>query len=284
MRVRHRAVSTRPISSNRRSHAASCRPSAPRRSTSTARTSRRTRPSSAASRRWSIEPTTCEETLQILRNIASRYEQHHKVRYTEEALEACVELTNRYITDRFFPDKAIDVLDEAGSRMHLQTAREPDTLREMEAALASTCEERREAVRQLVYEKRRPQHVCGSWRCVRNWTRAAPSGSGRSKAIRRRSAPNTSRRSSLRRRASRSNGSRRASWDACADSKTTSPAVSSDRMPPWRRWRSRSSARAPDSKTRTARSASSSSSARRASARRCWPRSCRNGSSTSAAG
>ena len=100
-----------------------------------------------------VEPTSCEETLQILRNIAPRYEAHHKVRYTDEALEACVTLTNRYITDRFFPDKAIDVLDEAGSRMHLQTAREPDTLREMEAALASTCEERREAVRQLVYEK-----------------------------------------------------------------------------------------------------------------------------------
>ena len=100
-----------------------------------------------------VEPTSCEETLQILRNIAPRYEAHHKVRYTDEALEACVTLTNRYITDRFLPDQAIDVLDEAGSRMHLQTAREPDTLREMEAALASTCEERREAVRQLVYEK-----------------------------------------------------------------------------------------------------------------------------------
>ena len=111
---------------------------------------------SALARRFQrvlVEPTSCEETLQILRNIAPRYEAHHKVRYTDEALEACVTLTNRYITDRFFPDKAIDVLDEAGSRMHLQTAREPDTLREMEAALASTCEERREAVRQLVYEK-----------------------------------------------------------------------------------------------------------------------------------
>ena len=100
-----------------------------------------------------VEPTTPDQTLQILRNIAPHYERHHKVRYTEEALQACVTLTGRYITDRFFPDKAIDVLDEAGSRMHLQTAREPDTLREMEAALASTCEERREAARQLVYEK-----------------------------------------------------------------------------------------------------------------------------------
>lgn len=100
-----------------------------------------------------VEPTSCKETLQILRNIAPRYEAHHKVRYTEEALEACVTLTNRYITDRFFPDKAIDVLDEAGSRMHLQTAREPDSLREMETALEAACGERREAVRQLVYEK-----------------------------------------------------------------------------------------------------------------------------------
>jgi len=100
-----------------------------------------------------VEPTTCEETLQILRNIAPRYEAHHKVRYTEEALRACVTLTNRYITDRFFPDKAIDVLDEAGSRMHLQAAREPEALRQMEAALAATCEERRTAVRQLIYEK-----------------------------------------------------------------------------------------------------------------------------------
>ena len=93
-----------------------------------------------------VEPTTPEQTLQILRNIASHYEQHHKVRYTEEALQACVELTGRYITDRFFPDKAIDVLDEAGSRIHLQSAREP-------AELDQVRRERREAVKELVYEK-----------------------------------------------------------------------------------------------------------------------------------
>ena len=100
-----------------------------------------------------VEPTTPEQTLQILRNIASHYEQHHKVRYTEEALQACVELTGRYITDRFFPDKAIDVLDEAGSRIHLQSAREPAELRQMESALDEVRRERREAVKELVYEK-----------------------------------------------------------------------------------------------------------------------------------
>lgn len=100
-----------------------------------------------------VEPTTPEQTLQILRNIAPHYEQHHKVRYAEEALQACVELTGRYITDRFFPDKAIDVLDEAGSRIHLQSAREPAELRQMETALDQVRRERREAVKELVYEK-----------------------------------------------------------------------------------------------------------------------------------
>ena len=67
-----------------------------------------------------VEPTTVEETLQILQNIKGRYEDHHHVIYTDEALKACVDLTGRYITDRYFPDKAIDALDEVGSRVHLQ--------------------------------------------------------------------------------------------------------------------------------------------------------------------
>ena len=100
-----------------------------------------------------VEPTTPDQTLQILRNIAPHYERHHKVRYTEEALQACVTLTGRYITDRFFPDKAIAVMDEAGSRIHLQSAREPAELREMETALTDAQRERREAVEALVYEK-----------------------------------------------------------------------------------------------------------------------------------
>ena len=66
-----------------------------------------------------VDPTTAEETLQILRNIKDRYEEHHNVTYTEDALRACVKLTERYISDRNFPDKAIDALDEAGSRVHI---------------------------------------------------------------------------------------------------------------------------------------------------------------------
>ena len=100
-----------------------------------------------------IEPTTPDQTLQILRNIAPHYERHHKVRYTEEALRACVTLTGRYITDRYFPDKAIDVMDEAGSRAHLLSAREPEELRSMKSQLDEAKQERREAVEALVYEK-----------------------------------------------------------------------------------------------------------------------------------
>ena len=100
-----------------------------------------------------IEPTTPEQTLQILHNIAPHYERHHKVRYTEEALQACVNLTGRYITDRYFPDKAIDVMDEAGARAHLQSVREPAELQAMKTALCEAKRERREAVEALVYEK-----------------------------------------------------------------------------------------------------------------------------------
>lgn len=100
-----------------------------------------------------IEPTTPEQTLQILRNIAPHYERYHKVHYTEEALQACVNLTGRYITDRYFPDKAIDVMDETGSRAHLQSAREPEELQAMKTALCEAKRERREAIEALVYEK-----------------------------------------------------------------------------------------------------------------------------------
>lgn len=100
-----------------------------------------------------VEPTSPEETLQILRNIKDKYEEHHNVTYTDEALEACVRLTDRYVTDRYFPDKAIDALDEAGSRAHLQSAREPEELRAMKTALSDAKRERREAVEALVYEK-----------------------------------------------------------------------------------------------------------------------------------
>ena len=100
-----------------------------------------------------VEPTSPEQTLRILRNIAPRYEAHHRVRYTDDALSACVELTARYVTDRHFPDKAIDVLDEAGARAHLATAREPEELRRLEQELAQTRQAGREAVEALVYEQ-----------------------------------------------------------------------------------------------------------------------------------
>ena len=83
-----------------------------------------------------VEPTTAEETLLILQNIKGRYEDHHHVRYTDEALNACVKFTDRYITDRYFPDKAIDAMDEVGSRVHLQHDEVPqeivDTEKELE--------------------------------------------------------------------------------------------------------------------------------------------------------
>lgn len=83
-----------------------------------------------------VEPTTIDETLQILRNIKNRYENHHHVTYTDEALQACVKLTDRYVTDRFFPDKAIDVLDEVGSRTHLQHTEVPTEITDKEKAIS----------------------------------------------------------------------------------------------------------------------------------------------------
>ena len=75
-----------------------------------------------------VEPTSDEETLQILKNIKNRYESHHNVIYTDEALEACVSLTSRYISDRHLPDKAIDALDESGSRVHITNIKVPESI------------------------------------------------------------------------------------------------------------------------------------------------------------
>ncbi len=100
-----------------------------------------------------IDPTSAAQTLEILRNIAPYYEKHHNVRYSEDALKACVALTERYITDRHFPDKAIDVMDEAGARTRIGAAQEPDSIRETERQLQAVELERREAVTALIYEK-----------------------------------------------------------------------------------------------------------------------------------
>ena len=93
-----------------------------------------------------VNPTTKEETLQILENIKSRYEDHHLVTYTDEALKACVNLADRYINDRFFPDKAIDILDESGSRTHLANTKIPDTIVEKEKEMATIKQKKQEAV------------------------------------------------------------------------------------------------------------------------------------------
>jgi len=99
-----------------------------------------------------VEPTTPEETLQILRNIKDRYEDHHNVTYTDAALEACVKLADRYITDRFFPDKAIDALDEAGSRVHLINIAAPKEIEEQEKLIDEMKNRKNEAVRLQNFE------------------------------------------------------------------------------------------------------------------------------------
>ena len=99
-----------------------------------------------------VEPTTKEETLQILRNIKDRYEHHHHVSYTDEALVACVNLTDRYVTDRFMPDKAIDALDETGSRVHLSNAQIPPEIAEKEQEIARTKERKNLAVKNQNFE------------------------------------------------------------------------------------------------------------------------------------
>ena len=99
-----------------------------------------------------IEPTTADETLQILVNIKDRYEYHHHVSYTDEALKACVKLTERYITDRSFPDKAIDAMDEVGARIHLQHAEVPQTIVDKEKEIEHIKQEKQAAVKNQNFE------------------------------------------------------------------------------------------------------------------------------------
>ena len=99
-----------------------------------------------------VEPTTQEETLQILRNIKDRYEQHHHVTYTDDALMACVKLTDRYVTDRFMPDKAIDALDETGSRVHYNNVQIPPEITEKESEIAQVKDRKSAAVKNQNFE------------------------------------------------------------------------------------------------------------------------------------
>ena len=99
-----------------------------------------------------VEPTTNEETLEILHNVRDRYEHHHHVNYTDEALEACVKLTARYVTDRFMPDKALDAMDEVGSRVHLKNANIPPEITEKEQELKQVTEKKLQAVSDQNFE------------------------------------------------------------------------------------------------------------------------------------
>ena len=100
-----------------------------------------------------VEPTTVEETIQILHNIKEKYEEHHNVDYTDEAIEACVKLTNRYMTDRYLPDKAIDALDESGSRIHITNIIVPQQVLALEAELENIRSNKTKAVSGQKYEE-----------------------------------------------------------------------------------------------------------------------------------
>ncbi len=100
-----------------------------------------------------VDPTTVEETLQILHNIKGRYEDHHNVNYTDEAIKACVSLTARYVTDRHLPDKAIDALDEAGSRVHITSINVPDNVMELEKKLDEIRDQKIQVVKKQRYEE-----------------------------------------------------------------------------------------------------------------------------------
>ncbi|MDE6335932.1 MAG: ATP-dependent Clp protease ATP-binding subunit, partial [Muribaculaceae bacterium] len=99
-----------------------------------------------------VEPTTPEETLQILRQVKDKYENHHNVSYTDEALQACVDLTQRYVSDRNFPDKALDALDEAGSRVHITNIVVPEEIERLEKEVDQTTQDKLAAARAQNFE------------------------------------------------------------------------------------------------------------------------------------
>ena len=100
-----------------------------------------------------VDPTNPEETIEILKNIKEKYEDHHNVIYSEEAINACVNLTSRYMTDRYLPDKAIDALDEAGSRVHITNINVPETVTKLEKQLEQVQKQKKEVVKKQKYEE-----------------------------------------------------------------------------------------------------------------------------------
>jgi ATP-dependent Clp protease ATP-binding subunit ClpC len=100
-----------------------------------------------------VEPATGEETVQILHNIKDRYEQHHNVTYTEDAIKACVDLTERYLNDRFLPDKAIDALDEVGARVHISNINVPKEIINIENKIVEIKDKKNDVIRSQKYEE-----------------------------------------------------------------------------------------------------------------------------------
>ncbi|MDZ7714596.1 MAG: ATP-dependent Clp protease ATP-binding subunit [Balneolaceae bacterium] len=100
-----------------------------------------------------VDPTTLEETIEILEQIKGKYEKHHSVRYSEEAIESCVKLTDRYVTDHFLPDKAIDALDEAGARVHLSNITVPQHIVDLEDEIEKTSNEKNSMVKKQRFEE-----------------------------------------------------------------------------------------------------------------------------------
>lgn len=100
-----------------------------------------------------VDPTSAEETLEILKNVKEKYENHHNVTYSDDALEACVKLTERYVSDRYFPDKALDALDEAGSRVHISNYQVPEAIENLEKKVDLLREKKLSAAKSEDYEK-----------------------------------------------------------------------------------------------------------------------------------
>ena len=227
-----------------------------------------------------VEEPTLEETIDILMGIRERYEQHHKVTITDEAVKAAADLSIRYITDRHLPDKAIDLIDEAASRVRLRHASAPPALREAQKELDRLTKEKDAAINNQEYEE--AATLRESEATARESVDAQrASGSRRSPATSPRSTRRRSPRSSRCGPASRSPGSRRRSPSGCSRWRSPSTAGSSARRRRSGSSRRPSAGRAPGSRTRSGRSARSSSWARPASARPSWPR--RSPSSCSAA-
>ncbi|MEZ5259421.1 MAG: AAA family ATPase [Ilumatobacteraceae bacterium] len=148
-----KAPSTPPRSSSRCWPVANCRPSAPPRSTSTASTSRRTPTLERRFQPVKVDEPTLAHTIEILKGVRDQYESHHRVTITDQAIVAAANLADRYISDRHLPDKAIDLIDEAGSRLRIKRMQTPPDLREIERKLEDVQEAKKRAVEEQQFEE-----------------------------------------------------------------------------------------------------------------------------------